>query len=103
MLKIIPHPEFAASVPITVPGQLAPVSVDFVFRHRSRESINELLRDIQGRNDADVLNELIVAWPGIEEDYNRENLAVFLGNYPAAAGEIFSGYLAALTESRVKN
>jgi hypothetical protein len=109
MFKIIPNPEFTAPVKLTVPGQDAPAVVDITFRHQSSAAVAEWLKQAASQHDVDTLSAVIVGWSGVGDgegqpvEYSRESLSVLLDNYPAAGAEFLRAYLAALSESRVKN
>lgn len=121
MLKINPDPTFQADVEITVPGWKKPGSVTLTFKYRSRKEFVEFSTWANGataeelqkmsitqwmksrRPDDEVFPEFVVGWEGMDAEFNQENIATFLNNYPAAFQEIFRNYSSLLLESRIKN
>lgn len=109
MFKIIPNPVFSASVPLTVPGQDASGVIEIEFRHKGRKELAAWIDAVKGKQDAELLAEVINGWSGVQDKdgaeaaYTPALLAQLLDTYPPAGGELFSAYLKALTESRVKN
>lgn len=110
MFKLQPPLVFRASVALTVPGQSEPGSIDIEWRHKGRKAlkawVDSAKKDAQ---DADLLAEVIADWHDVQDaeggcvPYAQEALAVLIEAYPAAAGELFIGYLKAINGSRVKN
>jgi hypothetical protein len=109
MFKINPSPTFKAFVSLTVPGQEAPGAVSFTFRHQGRAALDTWIKAASDKTDAALLGAVISGWEGVSDQddlplaYSADNLGLLLDAYPAAGGEIFMGYLKALTESRAKN
>ena len=104
MLKLKPNPTFWHTVRITVPESDKPLPVDFEFKHKTKEQLEEFVsRFKDGRSDNVILEEVINGWKGIDEDYSASALRDLCSNYPPSGLEILNGYLAALTESRAKN
>lgn len=119
--KLIPKPTFIAAVQLTVPGQPEPAEVDFTFIHKGRLELAlwrsqvqapadpEKLKTWVAPKDVDFLAEVITDWGRVDDPegkpvpYSKNALEELLDNYPAAAGEIYGGYLRAQTESRAKN
>lgn len=105
MLKLQPNPTFWTTVPITVPGSERPAPMDFEFRHKTKEKIEDFLKNMQAGEQPDdaILSEVIANWKGADAEYSPSSLRDLLSNYPASGLEILRGYLSALTESRRKN
>ncbi len=109
MFKIVPNPVFAAAVALTVPGQAASGTIEVDFRHKGRKELAAWIEAVNGKQDAELLAEVINGWSGVQDKdgaelaYTPAMLAQLLDTYPPAGGELFSAYLKALTESRVKN
>lgn len=107
--RLNPNPTFKVPVPISVPGMEQPLHVVMTFRHKTQEQLADWMARAPGRSDPDVLREVLVDWEGVHDDdgaavaYSYERLVVFLGNYPASKGEIFSTYLSELTKAKRKN
>ena len=114
MLKLNPNPTFADEVTITVPGQKEPGTINLTFKYRSLKEYGELMELIGEKKDkngkvikpgktvAEALPEFVLGWD-LPEEFNAENVAIFLNNYPSAYGEIARAYFLLLFESRVKN
>lgn len=103
MLKITPDPTFKADVKISVPGQEEPAIVKMVFVYKTRVEMFEFLEAQKEKPLTDTLAEVITDWEGFDQKYSKENLVLFLENYPAASLEIWTAYNKQLFESRVKN
>jgi hypothetical protein len=103
MLKLNPDPEFTAPVNITVPGRDKPETITLTFKYRGKKELNDFWAGNKGREDADILMDIVTGWKGIDAEFNKENVVVFLNNYPAFAGELALAYSKYCLESRVKN
>ena len=103
MLKLNPDPTFVAQVSITVPGKVKPESVKMTFKYRSKKELNDFWEGNKGRDDADVLMDIVESWDGIDAEYTKENVEKFLDNYPTSGREIGLAYSKLLLESRAKN
>jgi hypothetical protein len=102
-LKLQPAETFAGSAEIPVPGQ-EPARVSMTWRHKGREALQAWVNSAVGRDDVDVLAEVIASWgPEIDEPFSREALARLLDAYPGAAQALFWAYRKDLTEGRRKN
>lgn len=114
MLKLNPNPTFSDEVEITVPGQKEPGTLNLTFKYRNRKEYGEFLASLEEKKDEDgnvvvpgktvseALPEFVLGWD-LPEEFNAENVAIFLNNYPAAYGEIFAAYSRLIFESRLKN
>lgn len=109
--KLVPNPTFKAAVNLTVPGQEAAAQIELEFRYKSPETLKawfESARE-ESKSTSKAITEIVIGWNGVldEKDqpleFNPELLATLLHNYAPAGGEILNAYVAALTESRVKN
>lgn len=109
MLRIKQQPTFRVEVPLTVPGRPEPIGVHVTFRHKNRLALAEHLAKAPGRDDADVLHDVIESWSGIvdaagaEVPFSMGSLTDLLNEYSAASGELHRAYLRELTESKRKN
>ena len=114
MLKLNPNPTFSAEVSITVPGEKEPGTVTLVFKYLGRKDFAEFLKRTgeekddndkvvkPAKSDIEVFSEIVLGWD-IPDEFSPKNVAIFLDNYPAAAGEVYTQYARLLFESRVKN
>lgn len=103
MFKLNPNPTFNAKVQISVPGVDKPATVDVEFKHLSRSAIKSYFEGIEGKTDAESLSEIIVGWKGVDAPYSKENLDLFLDNYPSSSREMFEAFRRELMEARTKN
>lgn len=84
-------PTFKASVDIPVPGG-RPAKIEFTFKHKTRDDFKEFIDGLQGREDLDVLQEIVSGW-GLEDAFTEENLDTLVQNYPASARAITEVYI----------
>lgn len=103
MLKLHPAPTLRVPVLITVPGLDEPVKIEVEYRYMGMADLQRFFSTNRESSDLATLGHLIRDWSGVDGPYTPENLAQVLDSYPAAAGELMSGYTKALLESRVKN
>lgn len=101
-LKLNPNPTFKAKVEIPVPGE-APVKVEFTFKHRTREEVQQLLEKLdETEHDVELVMKVASGWE-LLDDFNAENVRLLVDNYIASPKAIFEAYLQALTGARSKN
>ena len=103
MLKLCPNPTFEAEVKITVPGQTAPESVFFTFRHFDKSMMSDFVGRAKDMDDITAVSEVVAGWREIDQPFTAENLALLLKNFPASAGEIMRVFYRESLESRAKN
>lgn len=109
MFKLNPSPTFVAQVPLSVPGMPEPLNVAITFRHKTKTAAKAWAAESAGKEDAVLLNEVICAWSGVQDDtgadvpYSLTALTDLLNNYAAAHGELLRAYLSELTEAKRKN
>jgi len=101
MLKLIADPTFKAKVGIPVPGK-PPAEVEFTFKHRTREELDKFMKETDGREDADIVMDMVTAW-GLTDAFTRDNVQLLLSNYIGAPGAITSTYMQELTAHRLGN
>lgn len=106
MFKLNPKPTF--KVDVTIPSPSGEGKLTLEFKHKGRKALAEFFESLRSdeeaaREDADALSELVAGWSGVDAEFNRDNLAVLLDNYPGASLAIFNAYTSALNEGRVKN
>ena len=101
-------PTFRAKVEIPVPGE-GGRSIDFVFRHKRRSELKLFIGEATGRDDIDVLTEVIADWSGVADcdgvavAYSVEALSSLIDLCPGAGAAILAGYIKELVEGRTKN
>lgn len=109
MFKLNPAPTFTAQVPLSVPGLPEPLALAVTFRHKGKSALAAWMASAAGKQDAELLHEVIAGWSGMQDEagaevsYSLAALTDLLENYPAAHGELFRGYLGELTEAKRKN
>lgn len=103
MFKLTPDPTFTAPVDIHVPGQADPARVEIEFRRLTRTGIAALMQSIPGREDGDVIAEIVAGWSGVDAPFSAQALATLVDNYPAAALAIYETFLSENGEARRKN
>ena len=102
MFSIDPSPTFTASVAIPVPGGPAQ-ALTLVFRHKRKSEIQRFLDGAAGREDADLISEIVAGWKDVDAEFCADNLARLLDAYPAAAWAILEAWVDALGRAREKN
>jgi len=104
MFKLQPNPTFWAAISIPMPGAKKDTLLDVEFKHKPKSDLDQYIKGYTAEaDDAEYLSEIVCGWKGVDAEFNRENFALLLDNYPAAAREIVSGYISAMMESRKKN
>lgn len=113
MLKLNPSPQFIAPVSLTIAGESETGSVLLTFKHQGKQALAAWLDSAtsgtSGTSDLDLVAGVVLGWDGVNDEsgapvpFSRDALAALLDAYSAAAGEIVSAYIHALTESRAKN
>lgn len=125
MLKLNPNPTFEANVEITVPGQEETGTISLTFKYRSSKEYWAWVESIKEQKEPDKLDkegkvlkqgkvirkektafeaflEFVEGWE-LPEKFTKENVEIFLNNYPMAYAEIVGSYVKLLLGSRVKN
>lgn len=110
---LTPKPTFKLSVNIPRPGEDDGL-VTLTVRHKTRKQLKDMedaLKHAAEQVDnsvdqvdapLDYLTEIIESW-NIDSEYNRDNLALLLENYPRAFDSIVSAYTKELYSIREKN
>lgn len=102
MFRLEPNPTFRAKIKIPVPGQTSAV-LDIEFRHKTRKAAMKFGQSLEGRDEVEALEEIIVNWSNCEQDYSRDALAQLIENYPGAFLAITAGYADELVHGRRGN
>lgn len=84
-------PTFKAKVDIPVPGG-RPSPIEFTFKHKTRDDFKEFIDGLQGREDIEVLQEILSGW-ALDDAFTEENLDTLVQNYPASARAITEVYI----------
>lgn len=99
-LKLTAEPTFKTKVGIPVPGA-KPAEIEFTFRHKTRAEATAWIEQPAGE-DADALMQIVVGWE-LDDEFNRENMALLCDQYGGASREIVNVYLRELAGTRAKN
>jgi hypothetical protein len=99
--SLTPNPTFSAIVSIPVPGGL-PYPVTFTFKGRTREDFNEFIKGLPGREDMDILMDIVSGWE-LEDVFDKAHVQELHDGYLGAARAIIDKYLAELTNGRLGN
>ena len=102
MLKLAPEPLFTVSVAIPVPGA-DDVLVNCTFRHMGVAALRAWSESNAGREDLDVIADVLAGWAGIDAEYSRDTLAALLDAYPGAAVSLATAYRRELVKAAAKN
>ena len=94
-------PTFKADVLITVPGGKS-ASVEFTFKHRTREQFREFVEGLPERDDVDVIKDIASGWE-LEEPFDAENIEKMAENYLGSTRAIIETYMRELSGARTKN
>lgn len=107
MLKLNLDPSFTADVQVTVPGQTEPGTVKLTLKYMNRSNYLLFLDSLKEKKGKTVpqdqaLLDFVLGWD-LAEEFNLENVKIFLDNYPCAFHDIFQQYSQLLMNSRIKN
>ena len=108
MFKLKAKPTFRVKCALPIPGEPS-VSVEIEFRHKTRVQLVEWGATLLGRQDGDVLEEIIANWSGITDEndvplpFSRAALEALLNEFPAAAKVLSSTYTQELADARLGN
>lgn len=112
-LKLVANPTFTASVPVPVAGGEA-VNVEMTFKHRTRKEWDEWIAASKAASEADPpaavtiddevksFMDIVVGWE-LEEQFNKDNIALLLQNYYGAGHAAVRVYSSELWNSKAKN
>lgn len=109
MIRLCPAPTFKVDVLLTVPGEEQPGKLELTVRWKSREARNAWIESAAGRDDADVLAEVVTDWSGPVDGagqpvlFTVEAFKLLVSSYDLAGKEIFEAYLRGHIEGRRKN
>lgn len=106
MFKLDVKPTFESDVKIHVPGQTKPETIRFVFNHVTREKFAELLDSKD--DDVDMILKIASDWKGVQYNgenipFNRENVALLVSGFHAAARAIYDEFVTELHGAARKN
>lgn len=101
-LTLVANPKFTADVLIPIAGG-DPIPVKFEFRHRTKQELDEFMKSREGKTDEQSIMEMVVSWPGLEDEFNLSNVELLLQNRIGAALAIYRKYVEELLGARIKN
>lgn len=94
-------PTFKRKVSIPVPGD-KPSDVEFIFKHRTRESFKTFVEGLTGREDAEVIMDIASGWD-LDDAFDADSIEELTQNYIGSARAIIETYINELTNARVGN
>ncbi|MCY1444079.1 Phage tail assembly chaperone [compost metagenome] len=98
-LKAAPTFKNAVELPIHG-GESAVVVIE--FKHRTRAELDEWIKEIQGKTDAEVLAGCVVGWD-LDDKCEAESFALLTQNYAGAGHVISKAYTDEIVQTRRKN
>jgi hypothetical protein len=114
MFKLKADPTFVAKVELPVSGRKS-VKVALIFKHRTKDELNEWLKGSKTRSDEDTFMEMVAGWVSDEaeaksheaepfaEEFSLENVKVLLQHRIGVALASYQVYIDELTRHREKN
>lgn len=103
MLKLIANPVFWADVKVLVPGEQKPVVIKVKFKHRSFDDQKKFINTLEGREDIDVLMDMVEDWSGVDAAFNKPNAEQLIQSYHGITLEFFKVYCEEYSKARIKN
>lgn len=100
-LTIKAAPTFTAKVGIPQAGA-EPVEVAFVFKHKTKDELQEFMGSREGKTDCQSFLEIVDSWD-FEGPMTPETVETMLQNYIGAGLAVYLGYIAELTKAKAKN
>lgn len=101
-LTLKAKPTFKAKVAIPTPGEEEFDPVEFTFKHRTRDEMDEYLKSVNELKDAALIMSVASAWE-LADEFNEKNLNDFSQDYIMAPNAVFEKYLDELVKARTKN
>lgn len=97
-----PKPTFKKKVPLPVPGD-GFESVEFTFKHRSRDEYREFLDGLKDRtDDVELLMDIASGWE-LEDAFDAENIGRLVQGYVGSARAVLGTYIDELSKAREGN
>lgn len=100
-LTLVASPTFKCKVAIPVAGGPS-VDVEFVFKHRTKDALDELIKTRAEQSDADTVMAVIAGWD-LEDSFDRTAVELLLQNYIGASLAIYREYVDQLVQAKAKN
>lgn len=99
--KLEVSPTFKATVGLPIHGGKT-VDLEFEFKHRTRDQLNEWMKGLPKRGDVDILEDVLAGW-SLDDPFTRESMELLAQNFAGAPREIVSAYIDEMTQARRKN
>ncbi len=100
--KLNPNPTFWVKTKVRAPGgEQSEFEVE--YRHKGKAALQAFLESAKGREESDVIADIVVSWRGMDVDYSPENLKTMLDNYPGMANLMLIDYSVELNKARAGN
>ena len=99
--KLAVAPTFKAKVAIPVHGGDS-VELQFEFKHRTRDQLSEMMKGIEKRKDADLVEDVLAGWE-LEDPFSKESIELLCQNCAGAPREIIGAYITEITQAKRGN
>lgn len=100
-LSLIANPTFKAMVGIPIAGS-EPVQVELIFKHRTKDDLNQFIKDRPGKSDEESFMDMVCGWE-LEDPFDTESVNKLLQNYSGTGLATFRVYLDELLQAKIKN
>lgn len=100
--RINPEPTFRVTVEIPAAG-MPDQELDVEFRRKTKDELVAFFSSFAGRNDGDILMEIVSGWHNCETPFSKEALEAVMQTYPAAGKAILAKYGVESTGARLGN
>lgn len=99
--SLVANPTFTRAVEIPVAGG-KPATVEFTFKHRTRDAFRELLDGMAGRDDISLLQDVACGWE-LSDPFDADSLNTLIQNYAGAGRAVVEAYIDELRGARRGN
>jgi hypothetical protein len=100
-INLTPNPTFKAKVEICRAG-LDPEKVEFTFRHRTRDAMDEFVKQLADLSIEEQVMAVACGWE-LEDPFDIDHVKLLAQNYITAPAAIRDKYIAELIKAREKN
>lgn len=101
MFKIKPDATFPFFAQI--PNGSKPLPHKLIGKRKAPADLAAFWGGLSGRNDIDILEEILAGWEDVDADFGRSALEDMLKNYASYAISVAMAYMKAHTEAERKN
>jgi len=102
MFKLNPNPTFWVKTKVRSPGG-EESEFEVEYRHKGKEALTQFMESVKGRDEAEVMAEVIVNWRGMDVDFSAANLKALFDNYPGLGSVMLVDYGVELMKARAGN